>query len=59
MKMPVGKSLANTQTSNSPGVYAQGPGCTRGERMNPPKGAKFPGKGLSSTQTRNSLTSKR
>jgi len=60
MKMPISKSLANTQTANSSGVVKQGAGTmTRGERMNPPKGAQQFGRGLSKTQTRNSLTNRR
>lgn len=59
MKMPISKSLANTQTANSSTVYAQGGECARGARQNPPKGAQQPGRGLSNAQTRNSLTNKR
>lgn len=60
-KMPVGKSLSKTQTANSSKVVNQAGHdmSGRGERKNPPKGAQFPGKGLSNTQTRNSLTTHR
>lgn len=50
----IGKGLSGTQTKNSPSTVAQGGQCVRGARMDPPKGAKQPGRGLSNAQTRNS-----
>lgn len=63
-KFGIGKDLGNTQTSSSKGSTPPGGGTTasmaRGARMDPPAGAaQFPGKGLSGTQTKNSLTPKR
>lgn len=50
-----GKGLSNTQVKNASGVVKQSSGSSsRGERMDPPKGAQQPGAGLSKTQTRNS-----
>jgi len=60
MKHVIGKGLSHVQTANSSGVVNQTAGTiSRGERMNPPKGAQQFGRGLSKTQTRNSLTNKR
>lgn len=54
----IGKGLSNTQVRKPSGVYAQGGECVRGARMDPPKGAKQPGRKLSNSQTRNSPSNK-
>jgi hypothetical protein len=60
-KFGTGKGLSNTQTKGSRGATPPHGGASmeRGARQEPPKGCNFPGKGLSSTQTRNSITPKR
>lgn len=58
----VGSGLSHTQTKSSKGSTPPGGASSmaRGERKDPPSGAaQFPGKGLSGTQTKNSLTNKR
>lgn len=60
-----GKDLSNTQTCSSKGSYPppvnQSGGSTTlpRARTSPPKGASFPGKGLSGTQTHNHPPTKR
>lgn len=62
MGFGIGKGLANTTTKSSKGSEPPH-GCAsmpRGDRKDPPSGkASFPGKGLSSTQTSNSIPIKR
>jgi hypothetical protein len=52
MKLP-GKALSNTQTKQSPNPNQSGQSAGRGDRLDPPKGAQLPGKGLANSKARN------
>lgn len=60
-KFGIGKGLGNAQTSSSKGATPPhgASSMARTERQDPPRGCQFPGKRLGSTQTRNSLTTRR
>jgi hypothetical protein len=50
--------MKEKQTKNSPNPNCCGTSTARGQRLDPPKGAQQPGRGLSKTQTRNSKGNK-